>query len=104
MSSDSTGTRAILTASILVAVELLQATDRMLQGIGSPERPWRVLGLPGHLYADILKGHMKVTMEDVTHWLTNLVHHEDKYPSLRPYLSSGAAGRVVLNLELLLRH
>ena len=91
-----------MTTSFLVALELIQATGRLLADLGNPETTAEALGLPKHLMEDILAGKIPVTMEDVTHWIAHFAQRR-RYPSLHGYLQSDAAGRVVSSLELLIR-
>jgi len=103
MSNDySTGSRVIMTTSLLVAMELFQATQKLLDDVGSKELLANVLGIGQHLIDDIKNGRMVVTMEDVTHWIAHFALRKH-YPSLHGYASTDAAGRVVSSLELLIR-
>jgi len=85
----------------MVALELIQATQRLLTDLGDPETPGQALGLPSHLLEDIMAGHILINMEDVTHWIAHFARRN--YPSLHGYVKSDAAGRVVSSLELLIR-
>lgn len=101
-SSYSTGSLAIMNASLLVAVELIHATRRLLADLGTPETDAQALGISNHLLEEVLRGKIPVNMEDVTHWIAHFAQRKN-YPSLHGYLSSDAAGRVVSSLELLIR-
>lgn len=98
----STGSRAIMSASLLVAIELIEATGKLLKDVGSSESVAQALGLPHYLLNDIMAGKIPVTMEDVTHWIAHFALRS-QYPSLHGYASNDAAGRVVSSLELLIR-
>lgn len=98
----STGSLAIMSASLLVALELVSATKKLLADIGAEESAARALGVPSHVLKDILAGQVPVNMEDVTHWIAHFAQRRD-YPSLHGYVSGDAAGRVVSSLELLIR-
>jgi len=91
-----------MSASILVAIELVKATTKLLEDLGHPETAAQALGIQKHLLDDILAGRLKITMEDVTHWIAHFAQRR-QYPSLHGYTSGDAAGRVVSSLELLLR-
>ena len=91
-----------MTTSLLVAMELFQATQKLLDDVGSGELLAHALGIGQHLIDDIKDGRMLVTMEDVTHWIAHFALRRH-YPSLNGYASNDAAGRVVSSLELLIR-
>lgn len=101
-SHQSTGSRVIMNVSMLVALELFCATQKMLDELGHPETLAGALGVPQHLIDDIKDGRMLVTMEDVTHWIAHFALRRH-YPSLHRYANTDAAGRVVSSLELLIR-
>ena len=101
-SFDSSGSRAVVTASLIVAMELFAATRRMLDAVDEGEEVSVVLGISRHVFEDIHQGRMKVTLEDVNHWIANLVHRHD-YPPLEPYASDDSAGDVVVGIEEVLR-
>lgn len=101
-SEHSTGSRAILTASLLVALELFRATEQMLADVESDRTAGKVLGVADYIIADVRNGRLPVTMEDVTHWIANLAEHRS-LPSLHGYTRSDAPGVVVSSLELLIR-
>lgn len=100
--SFSTGSRVIMTTSMLVAMELFSATQKLLDDVGSNEPLGKALGVTQHLVDDIKAGRMLVTMEDVTHWIAHFALRRH-YPSLHRYTTGDAAGRVVSSLELLIR-
>lgn len=99
---ESTGSRVIMTVSLLVAMELFAATQKLLDDVKSQESLARALGIGQHLIDDIKSGRLVVTMEDVTHWIAHFALRRH-YPSLHGYVNSDAAGRVVSSLELLIR-
>jgi hypothetical protein len=98
----STGSRIIMTTSLLVAMELFLATQKLLDDVGAQETVAKALGIPQHLVDDVKGGRMLVTMEDVTHWIAHFALRRH-YPSLHGYTNSDAAGNVVSSLELLIR-
>lgn len=98
----SSGSLAIMSASLLVALELVAATKKLLADIGAQESAAKALGVPQHILNDILAGQIPVNMEDVTHWIAHFAQRRN-YPSLHGYVSGDAAGRVVSSLELLIR-
>lgn len=99
---DSTGSRMILNASVLVAIELFEATEKLLRAQVSHETVGQALGIPNHLVGDVKAGKMRVTMEDVSHWIAHFALRKH-YPSLAGHTSNDATGLVVKSLELLIR-
>lgn len=99
---DSTGSRVIMGVSVLVALELFEATEKLLRDQVSSETVAQALGISGHLIHDIKAGKMRVSMEDVTHWIAHFALRKH-YPSLHGYTSNDAPGLVVRSLELLIR-
>lgn len=101
-SNISTGSRAILSASLLVALELFVATERLLKDIQAADSVSIALGIPQHLLDDIRGGKVTVTLDDVIHWITYFALKK-QYPALHKYTSGSASGQVVSSLELLIR-
>jgi len=99
---DSTGSRVIMSVSVLVALELFEAIDKLLKDQVSSETVAQALGIPPHLIQDIRAGKMRVNMEEVTHWIAHFALRKH-YPSLHGYTSNEAPGLVVRSLELLIR-
>ena len=102
MGAPSTGSRAIISTSLLVALELFSAVERLLQDIQSDATLAETLGVSPVFLEDVKSGVVQVTMDDVTHWIATVAINR-KIPSLRRYLSLSSAAQVVSSLELLIR-